>query len=61
MKILHPEKAKEIDEGTEDLPEFEKLGNIYNDFQPFKILWNEDTNVMAALLWMCRDMSNRWK
>ena len=46
MKILHPEKAKEIDEGTEDLPEFEKLGNIYNDFQPFKILWNEDTNVM---------------
>ena len=34
MKILHPEKAKEIDEGTEDLPEFEKLGNIYNDFQP---------------------------
>jgi hypothetical protein len=46
MKILHPEKAKEIDEGTEDLPEFEKLGNIYNDFQPFKILWNEETNVM---------------
>ena len=46
MKILHPEKAKEIDEGTEDLPEFEKLGNIFNDFQPFKILWNEDTNVM---------------
>ena len=46
MKILHPEKAKEIDEGTEDLPEFEKLGNIFNDFQPFKILWNEETNVM---------------
>ena len=46
MKILHPEKAKDIDEGTEDLPEFEKLGTIFKDFQPFKILWNEDTNVM---------------
>ena len=46
MKILYPEKAKDIDEGTEDLPEFEKLGTIFNEFQPFKILWNEDTNVM---------------
>ena len=46
MKILYPEKAKEIDEGTEDLPEFEKLGTIFTEFQPFKILWNEDTNVM---------------
>ena len=46
MKILYPEKAKDIDDGTEDLPEFEKLGNIFNEFQPYKILWNEDTNVM---------------
>ena len=28
MKILHPEKAKEIDEGSEDLPEFETLTKI---------------------------------
>ena len=47
MKILHPEKAKEIDEGSEDLPEFEKLTTIYEDFQPYKILWNEYTNVMV--------------
>lgn len=47
MKILHPEKAKEIDEGGEDLPEFETLTKIFDEFQPFKILWNEYSNVMV--------------
>ena len=50
MKILHPEKAKEIDEGSEDLPEFETLTKIYDEFQPFKILWNEYSNVMVEYL-----------
>jgi dynein heavy chain len=46
MKILQPDKKEAIDNGEEDIPEFEKLANIESDFKNIKRIWDEVAEII---------------
>jgi len=46
MKILDPDKEKAIDDGEEDIPAFERLTQIENEFKNYKRIWDEVEEIL---------------